>query len=155
MARSTAKISWKRGHQPFVDLRYSRRHVWRFDGGIDVPASSSPEIVPVPQSAVDAVDPEEAFVASLSSCHMLWFLSLAAGAGWIVERYDDEATGVLGPLPDGRLAMLTVELHPHVTFAGSAVPLRTEINDLHEEAHRRCFLANSVRTEVHCLPRYD
>lgn len=148
----TAEILWSRGDQDFLDNRYSRGHLWRFDGGIEVAASSSPHVVPLPGSREDAVDPEEAFVASLSSCHMLWFLSLAARDGWKVDDYRDQAEGRMGKNGEGRLAMIRVTLRPAVTFAGAA-PSREQLAALHHEAHEACFIANSVRTEVLCEPR--
>src|SRR6202050_3246553 len=107
MSQISAQIFWQRGNADFIDNRYSRAHAWRFDGGIEVPASSSPHVVPVPLSLEAAVDPEEAFVASLSSCHMLWFLSLAAAQRLCVDQYSDEAVGVLGKNAAGKVAMLT------------------------------------------------
>ncbi len=153
MARHTATIRWSRGSDPFVAGRYSRRHVWEFDGGVRVAASASPHVVPAPFSAAEAVDPEEAFVASLASCHMLWFLSLAAAAGFIVDAYEDESIGTLEEVEAGRLAMTRVELRPRITFAGDRRPGVDEHLRLHHEAHDRCFLARSVRTEILCDPR--
>src|SRR2546428_9233200 len=95
MAEYTSVVVWSRGGAAFTDNRYSRGHRWLFDGGVEVPASASPQVVPVPLSVAAAVDPEEAFVVSLSSCHMLWFLSIAARQGFRVESYRDEAVGVL------------------------------------------------------------
>lgn len=152
MATHHAVVEWRRSGERFVDQRYRRAHVWRFDGGVEVPASSSPHVVPVPLSDPAAVDPEEAFVASLSSCHMLWFLSLAAQRGLVVERYRDEAEGVMGPDAAGRLAMTRVTLRPAVELAGPRAPAPGELEELHEQAHRECFIANSVRTEVRCEP---
>src|SRR5512138_1473693 len=152
MALHVAAVEWNRGGAPFTDGRYPRAHVWRFDGGAEVRASSSPHSVPVPLSDPGAVDPEEAFVASLSSCHMLWFLSLAAKRGLVIERYVDEAVGVLDRGADGRLAMTRVTLRPAVRFAGEA-PGADALRALHDEAHHLCFIASSVRTEVTCEPR--
>ena len=152
MGAYTAIIEWSRGDAAFVDNRYSRRHVWRFDGGAEVRASASPHNVREPFSDPSAVDPEEAFVASLSSCHLLWFLSLAAKRGWVVDRYVDEASGVLEPNAEGRLAMTRVTLRPAVTFSGSRVPAAAELRELHERAHHECFIANSVKTAVVCEP---
>ncbi len=152
MARYVATVEWIRGGAVFVDNRYSRAHVWRFDGGAEISASSSPHVVPAPLSDPAAVDPEEAFVASLSSCHMLWFLSLAAKRGLVVERYVDEAVGVLDHNAEGRLAMTRVTLRPTVRFAGIP-PGAEELRALHDEAHHQCFIASSVRTEVLCDPR--
>ncbi len=152
MATHLATVEWRRGDAAFADNRYPRAHVWRFDGGAEVRASSSPHSVPVPLSDPAGVDPEEAFVASLSSCHMLWFLSLAAKRGLVVERYVDEAVGLLGPNAEGRPAMTRVTLRPAVTFSGPRVPDEAEVCELHERAHHECFIATSVRTEVVCEP---
>ena len=152
MATFTASVSWQRGEQAFVDGKYSRRHAWRFDGGVEVPASSSPHAVRVPYSDPCAVDPEEAFVASLSSCHMLWFLSIAAGRGFRVDRYVDEAVGTMAKNAAGKLAMTRVALRPAVTFSGDLLPERAEIDAMHHEAHAECFIANSVLTEIVCEP---
>lgn len=143
------QVSWKRGpREPFVDGKYLRVHSWRFDGGIEIPASSSPHIVPLPLSDESAVDPEEAFVASLSSCHMLWFLSIAAAKKLLVERYVDNAEGILENDGQGRLAMTRVTLKPRVTFGATVVPSRELIDELHHLAHDKCFLANSVKTII-------
>lgn len=152
MAEYGTEIVWTRDGAVFTDNRYSRRHRWLFDGGIEVPASSSPYVVPVPLSDTAAVDPEEAFVASLASCHMLWLLSLAATRGYVVESYRDKAVGVIGKDPSGRLAMTRVTLHPAVHFVGERRPTEEQVVALHEEAHGRCFIANSVKTDVRCEP---
>ena len=152
MSEYTAIVSWQRNGEVFTDGRYSRAHCWAFDGGIEVPASSSPQVVPLPCSLAAAVDPEEAFVASLSSCHMLWFLSIAAQQGFIVEHYRDEATGVLGKNAEGKLAMTRVTLHPEAQFAGADQPSAGQCAAMHHEAHDQCFIANSVKTEVRCEP---
>ncbi len=148
----TASIAWERGEEPFVDNRYSRAHLWRFDGGAAVRASSSPHVVPVPGSDPAAVDPEEAFVAALASCHMLWFLSLAAARGWRVDRYADDAQGVMAANAEGRQAITVVTLRPRVAFSGARVPTPEEEARLHHAAHERCYIANSVKTEVRCEP---
>jgi organic hydroperoxide reductase OsmC/OhrA len=127
--------------------QYSRAHEWAFDGGITVPASGSPHIVPAPWSEAAAVDPEEAFVASLSSCHMLFFVDFARRAGFVVDEYVDEADGLLEKRADGKIAMARVTLRPHVTWGGEA-PDAAAIADLHHRAHEACFIANSVNTEV-------
>jgi organic hydroperoxide reductase OsmC/OhrA len=147
-----ATIEWERRGAMFTDNRYSREHRWTFDGGIQVPASSSPHVVPLPYSLEAAVDPEEAFVASLASCHMLWFLSLAAKAGYVVERYRDEAVGRMGKDAAGKLAMLEVTLHPDATFAEGRAPDQAALEALHHQAHDECFLANSVKSAVRCEP---
>ncbi len=142
-------VSWKKNlEEVFVDSKYSRAHTWIFDGGIELAASSSPHVVPLPMSNEFAVDPEEAFVASLSSCHMLWFLSIAAEKNYIVESYEDHAEGILGKNTDGKLAMTKVTLKPKVIFNSKTVPLREEVDKLHHMAHEKCFIANSVKTEI-------
>lgn len=151
--RYGARITWERGEQPFTDNRYSRAHRWRFDGGAEVLGSSSPLSVPVPMSDPAGVDPEEAFVASLSSCHMLWFLGLAAARGFRVDRYSDDAEGEMQKDAAGRVAMTRVTLRPEVGFSGDRIPSRDELEKLHHEAHERCYIANSVKTEVVCEPR--
>jgi len=152
MAHYTAEILWLRGEQAFTDNRYSRRHAVRFDGGVEMPGSSSPHVVPLPMSDASAVDPEEAFVASLSSCHMLWFLAIAAKRRFRVDRYFDAAVGTMGRNAEGREAMLTVTLRPEVLFSGEHLPTREELADMHHKAHDECFIANSVKTEVRCEP---
>ena len=152
MSTYTAAVSWQRGAQPFTDNKFSRRHAWLFDGGIEVPASSSPHVVPVPLSDMNAVDPEEAFVASLSSCHMLWFLSIAARRRFCVDSYSDAAVGTMARNAAGKLAITRVLLRPKVEFSGERLPDRQEIDAMHREAHAECFIANSVTTEVVCEP---
>lgn len=152
MAQHAATITWNRQGAAFTDNRYSRRHLWEFDGGTVVPASASPHVVPMPMSAADAVDPEEAFIASLSSCHLLWFLSIAAERGYIVDTYRDQAIGILSRNAEGKLAMTSVTLHPEVVFSGSNIPTKNEIDAMHHDAHSACFIANSVKTSVRCEP---
>jgi len=154
MSTYTVAVSWQRGSQPFIDNKYSRRHSWRFDGGVEVPGSSSPHVVPLPYSDANAVDPEEAFVASISSCHMLWFLSIAAKRRFCVDSYVDEAVGTMAKNASGKLAMTRVTLRPRVAFSGDRLPDRAEIDAIHHEAHSECFIANSVLTEVICEPVY-
>lgn len=149
MAHYTVSVSWNRGEdEAFSDNRYSRAHTWSFDGGVELPASASPQVVPLPLSREEAVDPEEAFVASLSSCHMLWFLSLAAEKGLVVDSYEDQAEGVLAKNEEGRLAMTEVSLRPRVSFGGGSVPSPEAVAALHRAAHERCFIAASVKTLV-------
>jgi organic hydroperoxide reductase OsmC/OhrA len=148
MSTHTATIAWQRGEQPFTDNRYSRAHTWAFDGGAVVPGSSSPQVVRVPMSDPAAVDPEEAFVASLSSCHMLWFLSIAAARGFCVDRYRDAAVGHMTPGDDGKLWISHVELRPEVAFGGARQPDAAALAAMHHEAHDECFLARSVRSRV-------
>jgi organic hydroperoxide reductase OsmC/OhrA len=152
MATYTAEVVWSRGDQKFVDNRYSRRHVLKFDGGAEVPGSSSPHVVPLPYSDAAAVDPEEAFIASISSCHMLFFLSIAAGRKFRVDHYRDHAVGVMQKNGAGKLVVATVTLRPDATFSGDTVPTRADIDAMHHEAHDQCFIANSVRSDVRCEP---
>jgi len=148
MKRFDARVTWERAAQPVLDGRYSRAHAWRFDGGLSVPASSSPLSVPLPMSDPAAVDPEEALVAAASSCHMLFFLSIAAQRGFVVERYDDAARGLLGANAGGRMAMVRIELRPDIAFAGERQPGAQEIAAIHHLAHERCYIANSLATEI-------
>ena len=143
-----ATISWNRGEQTFVDNRYSRGHTWSFDGGVQVPASSSPLIVPLPMSVAANVDPEEALVAAASSCHMLVFLWLAGKQGWVIDSYLDRAFGVLDENSEGRLAMTRITLRPHIVFSGERLPTQQEIDQLHHESHEQCFIANSIKSEI-------
>jgi organic hydroperoxide reductase OsmC/OhrA len=152
MGHYSAEVLWLRGEQDFLDNRYSRRHRLRFDGGVELPGSSSPQIVRLPFSDAAAVDPEEMFVASLASCHMLWFLGIAAQRGFRVDRYADAATGTMARDVSGRMAMTVVTLHPDVRFSGERRPTRDALQDMHHEAHAECFIANSVKTEVRCEP---
>ena len=152
MSTYTAEITWQRDGQPFTDRRYRRHHQWRFDGGAVVAGSSSPQVVPLPLSDAAAVDPEEAFVASLASCHLLWFLDIASRAGWVVDDYRDSASGVLARDADGKLAMTAVTLRPAVRFAGDQQPDAAEFARLHHASHDACFIANSVKTELRCEP---
>ena len=154
MSHHTAEVLWLRNEGDFLGNRYSRRHLLRFDGGLEVAGSASPHVVPLPLSDASALDPEEAFVASLSSCHMLWFLSLAAHRRFCVERYFDAAIGVMEKNADGKMAMTVVMLKPDVTFSGERQPTRAELDALHHEAHENCFIANSVKTELRCEPVY-
>jgi len=148
MAYKVSVIWEKKPDEVFVNKRYSRSHTWIFDGGIQVAASSSLHVVPLPMSSESAVDPEEAFIASLSSCHMLWFLSIAAEKNYIVESYEDHAEGILGKDQDGKLAMTQVTLHPRVVFNGKTTPSREQIEELHHLAHEECYIANSVKTTI-------
>jgi organic hydroperoxide reductase OsmC/OhrA len=154
MSTYTAGIRWHRGAaEKFTDNRYSRAHTLTFDGGAVVPASSSPSVVPLPFPDPRGVDPEEAFVASLSSCHMLWFLSIAAKRGYTVDAYADDAQGVMAKNAAGQLAMTSVTLRPHVTFSGAKLPDHAALDALHHEAHAECFIANSIRSEVVIEPQ--
>jgi len=156
MSTYSAAVRWRR--QPaerFVDGRYSRAHQWAFDGGATVPASSSPHVVRVPFSDPAGVDPEEALVASLSSCHMLFFLDFARRAGFVAESYDDDAEGVMEKGPDGREWMARVTLKPRVVFAGDKRPRRADVETLHHQAHDACYIANSVKSEVKVVGSAD
>ena len=152
MSEYTARITWKRAGAVFSDRRYSRAHRWIFDGGIEVPASSSPHVVPPPMSLPEAIDPEEAFVAALASCHMLFFLAIAATRDFVVDEYRDEAVGEMGKTAEGRMAMTRVVLRPTVRFAGGRLPAAEEFQAMHRLANEQCYIANSVRTEVVCEP---
>jgi organic hydroperoxide reductase OsmC/OhrA len=148
MHRYEARITWRRDGAAFSDNRYSRGHEWSFDGGVRVPASSSPAIVPEPLSLANAVDPEEALVAATASCHMLWFLSLAARRGYVVERYEDAAFGEMGEVDGGRVAFTRITLRPAIEFHGDRRPDATDLAALHERAHAECFIANSLKCAV-------
>jgi organic hydroperoxide reductase OsmC/OhrA len=144
----TATIRWTRDQSTdFTKGQYSRAHEWAFDGGHVVPASPSPHVVPAPWSDQRGVDPEEAFVASLSSCHMLFFVDFARRGGLVVDSYVDEAEGVLEKRADGKMAVTRVTLRPRVTWSGNP-PDEAAIDDLHHRAHEACYIANSVTTEV-------
>lgn len=154
MAQYTVETLWSRGEQDFIDNRYSRRHILRFDAGLDIPGSSSPQVVPVPYSDPGAIDPEEAFVSSLSSCHMLFFLFVAAKRKFVVDSYNDTAVGVMAKDHAGKISMVSVTLRPEVLFSGDRLPSRQDIDQMHHEAHEQCYIANSVKTAVHCEPAY-
>lgn len=148
MSTYTATICWSRnGAEGFARGQYSRAHEWAFDGGHVMTASASPHIVPAPWSDPAGVDPEEAFVASLSSCHMLFFLDFARRAGFVIDSYADEAEGELGKGTDGKMAMTRVTLRPRVAWVDEG-PDPAALADLHHKAHEACFIANSVTTEV-------
>ena len=142
-----ATVLWRRGDQPFTDRRYSRGHVWRFDEDLEVPASSSPFVVPN-HSVAAAVDPEEALVASLSSCHMLFFLDFASRAGFRIDAYEDAAVGEMGKDERGKLIVARVTLNPGIVFSGDKRPSEADIAALHHKSHEECFIANSVKTEI-------
>jgi organic hydroperoxide reductase OsmC/OhrA len=148
MSQHRATVQWDRGQSQFTDNQYSREHRWQFDGGAEIAASASPQVVPPPFSNPAYVDPEEAFVASVSSCHMLWFLSIAAKQEFIVEHYVDQAIGVMGKNEAGQLALTHVHLYPEVIFSGERQPTESQIAAMHEQAHHRCFIANSVKSQV-------
>ncbi len=143
-----ATVRWMRGDAKFTDQRYSRGHSWSFDGGITVPASSSPLSVRLPYSVAAAVDPEEAFVAAVSSCHMLTFLYVAAKQGFVVDSYADEAIGEMTKNERGRMWVSRVTLAPAITFSGEKRPTSEQLDELHHLAHDECYIANSVKSEV-------
>ncbi|MDF2813054.1 MAG: peroxiredoxin [Microvirga sp.] len=143
-----ATIRWARNGESFSDGRYSRGHAWSFDGGIEVPASASPSVVPLPFSLENAVDPEEAFVAAISSCHMLTFLAIAAKKRFVVDRYEDKALGLMTKNDGGKLYVSKVTLDPVIDFSGEKIPTPEQIADLHHLSHQECFIANSVLTEI-------
>lgn len=147
-----ASITWQRDGARFTDNRYRRLHHWTFDEGLEVPASASPHSVPLPFSEARAVDPEEALVAAVSSCHMLWFLSIAAKRGFVVERYSDNPAGTLGSNANGKEAITVITLRPEILFGGDERPTADDIAAIHHEAHEVCCLANSVTAEVRLDP---
>lgn len=153
MSEYTATVHWQRqAGEAFTDHRYHRRHDWSFDGGAVVPGSSAPSSVPLPYSDPSAVDPEEAFVAALSSCHLLWFLALAGKAGYVIDDYRDDAVGVMTRNADGKLAITTVTLRPVVRFGGDRRPTPAQHDELHHHAHEQCYIASSVKSELRCEP---
>jgi organic hydroperoxide reductase OsmC/OhrA len=148
MSEHKATIRWTQSQGDFLKGAYSREHTWTFDGGMTVQASSSPAAVRVPFSNPANVDPEEAFVASLSSCHMLTYLYVASRKGFEVSSYEDEAVGVMTKNERGVPWVSTVTLHPRITYAGSKTPTPEEQQQMHHAAHEGCFIANSVKTDV-------
>ncbi|MEZ8697862.1 OsmC family protein [Vibrio lentus] len=149
MSEYSAVIRWARGDdEAFSDNQYSRGHTWEFDGGVTVPASSSPHVVPLPFSVEANVDPEEAFIAALSSCHMLTFLGIAAKQKYVIDSYVDDAVGVLEEDESGRSSVTKVTLRPDIVFSGAKIPTAKQLDKLHHLAHKNCFIANSVKTEI-------
>jgi organic hydroperoxide reductase OsmC/OhrA len=148
MAEHRATIHWHGTSPDFLRGKYSREHTWSFDGGVSVPASSAPSVVPVPYSNPAAVDPEEAFVASISSCHMLSFLYITSKQGFEIESYADEAIGHMAKNEKGVPWVANVFLNPKIAFGGERVPSAQELEHLHHLAHEQCFIANSIKTEV-------
>jgi organic hydroperoxide reductase OsmC/OhrA len=144
----TATVRWERNDAVFSDRRYSRAHVWAFDGGIEVAASASPLVVRMPFSDPNAVDPEEAFIASISSCHMLFFLDFAAQAKFVIDSYEDTAIGTMGKNEDGKDFVESIVLAPRIRSSGPSQPAAEEVAALHERAHRDCYIANSVKTAI-------
>ncbi len=149
MSEYTATIRWQRHeNESYIDNQYSREHEWLFDGGVVVPASSSPHVVPLPFSVEENVDPEEAFIAALSSCHMLFFLSIAAKKGFVIDEYTDAAIGLMEKDSDNKISITRVILRPEIKFAVDNKPDCTMLEKMHHQSHEQCFIANSVKTEV-------
>lgn len=148
MSEHKATIRWQRAGPDFLSGKYSREHTWTFDGGVTVPASASPSVVPTPYSNAAHVDPEEAFVASISSCHMLTYLYLASRQGFQVDAYVDEAVGVMAKNEKAASWVSTVTLHPQISYNGAKRPTPADEEQLHHLAHEQCFIANSIKTQV-------
>jgi organic hydroperoxide reductase OsmC/OhrA len=148
MSEHQATIKWNRTSQDFLKGRYSREHTWTFDGGAIVPASASPLVVPQPYSNPALVDPEEAFVASISSCHMLTYIYLAGKKSFVVDCYEDEAVGVMTKGENGVPWISAVTLHPKIIYSGDKLPTHEDETQLHHLAHQGCFIANSIKTQV-------
>ena len=144
MSEHRATIEWQRGSVDFTYETYSRDHVWRFEGGVEVAASAAPTYA----GSSERVDPEEAFVAALSSCHMLTFLAIAARSKLVVDKYSDHAIGIMEKNDDGRLAITRVELRPRIVFGGDTQPSPEQLDKMHHSSHKHCFIANSVKTKV-------
>jgi organic hydroperoxide reductase OsmC/OhrA len=151
MSEHTARIAWKHSRGDFLKGKYSREHTWSFDGGLTIPASPALSSVPVPWSNPAHIDPEEAFVASIASCHMLTFLYVAYRAGIEVTAYEDSATGVMTRGENGVPWVSSVQLRPRISYAGARPPADVE-QHLHHEAHEQCFISNSVKTQITVVP---
>jgi organic hydroperoxide reductase OsmC/OhrA len=143
-----ATVAWNHASPDFLKGRYSREHTWTFDGGLTVAASASPSVVPAPWSNPAGVDPEEAFVASLASCHMLTFLHVARQAGFQIESYEDQAVGHMAPNEKRVPWVKSVTLNPRIVYGGDKRPAHEEEARLHHLAHEQCFIAQSVKTAV-------
>jgi len=148
MSEHKATIHWRCTSPNFLEGKYSREHTWSFDGGLTVPASPAPSVVPIPYSNPANVDPEEAFVAAVASCHMLVYLMLAYQHGFQVDRYDDEASGLMTKNEQGNLWISVVRLKPNIAYSGPKSPTPTDEERLHHLAHEQCFIANSIKTLV-------
>ena len=148
MSEHKVSVKWPRNSTDFGYKNYNRDHVWRFDSGVEVPASAAPAYLGNPQR----VDPEAAFVAALSSCHMLTFLALASNKGFVVDSYEDNAVGHVEKNANGKLAITRVDLHPNIAFGGAKQPTPADLDWLHDKAHRECFIANSVTTTISVVP---
>lgn len=150
-----AGIQWKRNGARFLDHKYQRTHIWTFDNGLRLKAAASPHIVGGAFTDPSVVDPEEAFTASVASCHMLWFLSFAAGSGFVVNKYSDHSEGTLEKNGEGNLAMTKVLIQPVVTFEAENAPSQDNFLKLHQEAHRKCFIANSIKSDIEISPKME
>ncbi len=148
MSEHKATITWERSGPDFLKGKFSREHTWSFDGGVTVPASASPSVVPAPYSNAAGIDPEEALVASVSSCHMLTFVFLASRQGFQVDSYRDEAVGIMTKGANGVPWVSRINLRPAIAFGGSVIPDAAALDRLHHLAHEQCFIANSVKTEI-------
>ena len=150
-----AKVTWeKQPQESFTDNAYSRVHNWEFDGGATIQASSSPHIVPIPFSNPDLVDPEEAFLAAAASCHMLFFLSIAASQGYQIMAYNDQAEGILQKNDQNQLAFAQIALKPEVVCGGEKLPDESQMQKMHEQAHERCFIAQSIKASIKIFPTF-
>lgn len=152
MAEHTATITWSRGTDDFLDKRYHRAHTWQFDGGATVAASEYGSGTTWGDDDAAAVDPEEAYVAALSSCHMLWFMDFASRAGYRLNGYTDAAVGTMAKNAEGQLVVTHVQLRPVTRFDAAHAPIAAQLDELHHRAHASCFLANSVKTQIDCAP---
>ena len=148
MATHSATVRWSLTGSGFLTRQYSREHTWSFDGGLTVRASASPHVVAAPWSTAAAIDPEEAFVASVSSCHMLWFLHVACDAAFVIDSYEDEAVGLMTSNDRKVPWIRRITLRPQITWGGDRTPSAIEVQDLHRLAHQKCFIAASIKTEV-------
>ena len=148
MSEYKVRVNWKRKGPDFLKGKYSREHTWTFDGGVTLAASSSPSVVPAPWSDPKAVDPEEAFVAAVSSCHMLTFVWLASRQGFQLDSYQDDGVGVMTKNEKGTPWVSLVTLRPRLVWSGEKKPTEQEIEHLHHQAHEQCFIAASIKTEV-------
>lgn len=148
MSAYTATVTWSREDAVFTDGKYSRAHVISFDGGVSIAGSPSPHVVRAPMSKADAADPEELLVAAVSACHMLFFLDFARRSGFVVDRYEDEAVGVMEQDDRGRTSITKVTLRPAVSWSSAARPSPADIDDINHKAHEACYIANSIRAEV-------
>ena len=148
MSQHLATVRWNRNDDDFLGGRYSRAHTWTFDGGLTVHASPSPAVIPEPYSNPAHVDPEEALVASIASCHMLTFLHLASKQGFQIDSYDDAAVGKMTRNDNGVFWISEVTLRPTISYSGDKRPDADAERHLHHSAHEQCFIANSVKTKI-------